>query len=126
MYSQDTFEAMPFSPVPEIQNSMLSMTVLRLYTLGFLYPMAVEWLSSPDAQAVLSAQQTLTWLGAIDRNGITKKGRQLLELGIDPCMGAMILKGIELQVGKVCFFSSPHCNNDMFLSKFTLYHWNRK
>jgi len=85
-----------FAP-PEIQQADLSDTVLELAAWGVRDPATLAWLDQPPAANWAQARELLQSLEALDGQGmITAHGRGILQLGLTPRLGHMVLRGREL------------------------------
>ncbi len=97
LYSQEEFESMPAFTPPEILRCSLAEVVLRLISLGQEPVEDFPFVDPPDRKALKEALHTLKELGAVktDRSGrlvLTRRGRQMSRLPIDPRLSAVILQ----------------------------------
>eukprot|EP00466_Bigelowiella_natans_P013569 jgi/Bigna1/76189/fgenesh1_pg.39_\ len=86
-------------PVPEIQRTRLTTTVLQLKALGISDIVNFPFLSSPPAALLEDALELLYACNALDRHGrlTTPIGEQLALLPIDPMLGRMLIASGELK-----------------------------
>lgn len=77
----------------EILDADLAPLLLTAYNWGYRDINALTWVTTPPAQAVLQAKNLLLSLGAIDENGITRHGKDLLEFPAHPRIAHMLLYG---------------------------------
>ena len=90
-----------FAP-PEIQQADLSSTVLELAAWGVHDPSTLAWLDQPPAANWAQARELLQALLALDEAGrITAHGKGILQLGLPPRLGHMVLRGRELGWGRL-------------------------
>lgn len=81
---------------PEILDADLAGLALELAAWGAA-PADLAWLDPPPEAGFSAAQQLLTELGALDREGkLTPRGRKLAALPIHPRLGMMLLRSAEL------------------------------
>ncbi|KAL8229499.1 hypothetical protein R6Q57_014399 [Mikania cordata] len=104
IYGESDFQSMPSHQEPEIRRVNLGTAVLRILALGVYKIEEFDFIDAPCNKAIESAIKNLIQLGAIVlENGIhklTKDGRMLVKLGIEPRLGIMILKCFEKQLGR--------------------------
>ncbi|TXF13053.1 ATP-dependent RNA helicase HrpA [Pelomicrobium methylotrophicum] len=92
LYSEEDFAARPPFTDPEILRSSLASVILRMQALNLGEVQAFPFVDPPAPKAIADGYQLLTELGAVDENRrITKLGRELARLPIDPRIGRMIL-----------------------------------
>jgi len=92
---------LPFAP-PEIQQADLSATVLELAAWGVRDPATLAWLDQPPAANWAQARELLQALLALDDKAqITAHGKDILQLGLPPRLGHMVLRGRELGWGRL-------------------------
>ncbi len=85
----------PYDP-PEIDTADLGPLVLSLAHWGSADPGEHAWLDPPSEASLAAARQMLQSLGGLDENGrITKRGRELASLPLDPRAAAMLLFGAK-------------------------------
>jgi ATP-dependent helicase HrpB len=78
---------------PEIQRVDLAQGLLQLASWIEPDPTSFPWFEPPRAQALATAQQLLTRLGAIEENKITPLGKLLSQLPIAPRLARMLWEG---------------------------------
>ncbi|MCX5661330.1 MAG: ATP-dependent RNA helicase HrpA [Planctomycetota bacterium] len=92
LYSQEDFERRPAFTAPEILRTNLANAILTMKALGLGDVEAFPFLDSPNRRAIQDGLDTLTELGALDEKGeLTRTGRELAKLPVDPRIGRMIL-----------------------------------
>ena len=83
--------------IPEIQRSNVSHIILLLKTLGINDPFSFDFMNSPPAETMLRSIKSLIEIGALDElNCITKVGRYMSEIPVDPMLARSIIAGYEL------------------------------
>ncbi|KAK7575545.1 hypothetical protein V9T40_011831 [Parthenolecanium corni] len=80
------------NPVPEIQRVNLGNVVLILKALGINNIINFDFLDPPPHESLVIALEQLYALGALNHHGdLTKLGRRMAELPVDPMMSKMLL-----------------------------------
>ncbi|WP_221585332.1 ATP-dependent RNA helicase HrpA [Microbacterium sp. G2-8] len=98
LYAHDDFAARPEFTDPEILRTSLASVVLQMLALGFGDVQEFPFLTPPDSRGVKAAFDLLTELGAVTlgRGGadprLTKIGRQIARLPIDPRFARMLIE----------------------------------
>ncbi|PSK92981.1 ATP-dependent helicase HrpA [Haloactinopolyspora alba] len=100
LYSEEDFESRPAFTDPEILRTNLAAVILQMTALGLGDVAEFGFLDPPDRRAVADGVNLLVELGALGtdtqaRDGsdrLTRIGRSLAELPIDPRLGRMILE----------------------------------
>lgn len=83
----------PYDP-PEVETSDLAPLMLSLARWGTTDPATLQWLDNPPEASITSARRRLAKLGALDEAGrITKWGRMVAALPMDPVSAAAVLFG---------------------------------
>jgi len=100
--------------LPEIFNVDMAPVVLELAAWGVTAPEKMKWPDLPPAAHWQSAAGLLRDFGALDADGkITAHGRKLVELGLHPRIGHMLLKGKALGWGwTACLTASVLSESD--------------
>jgi ATP-dependent helicase HrpA len=97
LYAEDDFDERPRFTDPEILRTNLAAVILRMAALELGDIEAFPFLDPPDRRQVRDGVRLLQELGAIDAEGkLTRTGRRLAQLQVDPRMGRMILEAGEL------------------------------
>ena len=108
LYSEDDFDTRPEFTDPEILRTNLASVILQMISLGFAQTEAditsFPFLTPPESKAVRDGRVLLGELGATrtDETGrirLTKIGRMLAKLPIDPRLARMVLAGAEAGCG---------------------------
>lgn len=109
LYSEEDFEARPEFTEPEILRTSLASVILQMTSLGLGQVERFPFVEPPDTRAVRAGVQLLEELGALvpgakassGRGGgrgprLTRVGRSLARLPIDPRLARMILEADRL------------------------------
>jgi HrpA-like RNA helicase len=104
LFTEDTFETLPDSSVPEILRTDLSSVVLDVFAMG-LDPLSFNWLDRPNEDDLRAAVMNLVELGALEylrttnSNGaqqeqkfsMTELGRRMSKLPLLPALSKTLL-----------------------------------
>ena len=92
LYSEEDFEARPEFTDPEILRTNLASVILQMASLRLGDLGRFPFVEPPDKRHVQAGEQLLEELHAFDEKGrLTRTGRRLSRLPIDPRLGRMIL-----------------------------------
>ena len=93
LYSEEDFESRPEFTEPEILRTNLASVILQMISLGLGDIAEFPFLQPPDSRGVKDGLELLRELNAIGTDGrITKIGRHLAGLPIDPRLGRMVIE----------------------------------
>ncbi|MBW8872270.1 MAG: ATP-dependent RNA helicase HrpA, partial [Leifsonia sp.] len=96
LYSEEDFAKRPEFTEPEILRTNLAAVILQMISLGLGDIAAFPFLTPPDSRGIKDGLDLLTELGAItvakSGNELTKVGRQLAQLPIDPRFARMVVE----------------------------------
>lgn len=97
LYGEEDYGERPEFTEPEILRTNLASVILQMTALGLGDVAGFPFLDPPDARAIRDGIALLEELGALDlgRPGelrLTRLGRQLAQLPIDPRLGRMVLE----------------------------------
>ena len=93
LYTQDAFDRMDKTTVPEILRVNLAQVVLQLKGMGVHDPRTFDFLTPPSPTALVKAFELLYSLNAIDNDMVlTDYGKQLARLPLDPTFGHLLLQ----------------------------------
>ena len=96
LWSRDEHAHRPVQELPEIKRLDLAEVVLTLKAAGIENLRKFRWLEAPDEISLAHAEELLTDLGALDKNGsITAVGRKMLAFPIHPRYSRMLLAAQE-------------------------------
>ncbi|SBS70049.1 ATP-dependent RNA helicase HrpA [uncultured Microbacterium sp.] len=101
LYSEEDFTARPEFTEPEILRTSLASVILQMLALGFGDISEFPFLTPPDSRGVKAALELLTELQAITGGStpkLTKTGREIARLPIDPRFARMLLEARRLHV----------------------------
>ena len=94
LFDEDDFEARPEFTDPEVRRTNLASVLLTMADLRLGDIADFPFIDPPERRAVNDGIRLLQQLGAMRDNGrITKLGRQLARLPLDPRIGRMLLAG---------------------------------
>ncbi len=98
LYSQEDFEGRPEFTDPEILRTNLASVILQMASLGLGDMARFPFVEPPDRRNVQAGRQLLEELGALAAQDgrLTKVGRRLARLPIDPRLARMILEAERL------------------------------
>ncbi|EKE37673.1 helicase, putative [Entamoeba nuttalli P19] len=93
LFTENTFKYdLLESPIPEIQRTNLSNTVLELKAIGINDINKIELIDKPNEERILNSMYELWILGALDEIGnITELGREMVELPLEPSLSKMLI-----------------------------------
>ncbi|THH04368.1 hypothetical protein EW145_g5571 [Phellinidium pouzarii] len=85
------------NPIPEIQRSNLSHTILMLKAMGVNDLLNFDFMDPPPAQTLLTALEQLYALSALDDEGLlTRLGRKMADFPMEPPQAKMLIASVEL------------------------------
>ena len=97
LFDEDDFKERPAFTEPEILRSSLAGVILRMSSLGLDDIEAFPFLDPPSSKAIADGYALLLELGAMDElRQLTRLGRQLARLPVDPRVARMLLAGHQL------------------------------
>ena len=92
VYSQEDYENREEFTTPEIRRTNLASVILQAKVLGLGNVEKIPFLDPPRPDSIRDGYKTLFELGAVDgRRELTKIGKRLAELPVDPRIARMIL-----------------------------------
>ncbi|MCD6422044.1 ATP-dependent RNA helicase, partial [bacterium] len=110
LFSEEDFNSRPEHTLPEIQRSDLSHVVLAMLKMGLGLEdiRQFEFIDPPEPKALEEAIKTLTFLGAIEKEGkLTPEGELMAELPLEPKLARMIIEAEKHHcVEEVCTIAS--------------------
>jgi ATP-dependent helicase HrpA len=93
LYSEEQFESRREFTEPEIQRTNLASVILQMKLLRFGDIASFPFIDPPDARLVRDGYRLLEEIGAVDgERQVTRIGRQLARLPVDPRIGRMLLE----------------------------------
>src|SRR5690349_12244012 len=96
LYSEEDFDGRPEFTDPEILRTNLASVILQMTSLGLGDIARFPFVEPPDKRNVSAGVQLLEELGALGGARLTRTGRRLARLPIDPRLGRMILEAERL------------------------------
>ncbi|WP_204836026.1 ATP-dependent RNA helicase HrpA [Nocardioides nitrophenolicus] len=100
LYAEEDFESRPEFTDPEILRTNLASVILQMTSLGLGDIERFPFVEPPDRRNIQAGTQLLEELGAVATSGrqgeLTKVGRRLARLPIDPRLGRMLLEAERL------------------------------
>jgi ATP-dependent helicase HrpA len=96
LYDEEDFNARPQYTEPELLRSSLADVILKMAALKLGRAEDFSFIDAPAPRAIADGYQLLTELGAMDESGaLTKIGRSLSQLPLDPRVGRIVLMSYE-------------------------------
>lgn len=99
LYSMDDYASMRDDSVPEILRITLSFAVMKLYEFEIDDIHSFEFVDAPDKKALDDAVVNLKFLGAIKDGKLSKLGRKMALLPLEPNLSKVLLDAIDAGVG---------------------------
>ena len=97
LYDEADLDTRPAYPEPEVRRSDLAAVLLRMLSLGMHDVERFPFIDPPDRRHVNDGLRLLRELGALDADDeLTKVGRRLARLPLDPRIGRMLLEADSL------------------------------
>ncbi|HEX2308735.1 MAG TPA: ATP-dependent RNA helicase HrpA [Jatrophihabitantaceae bacterium] len=93
LYSEADFASRPEFTQPEILRTNLASVILQMAALRLGDVADFPFLDPPDRRQITDGRTVLTELGALDGDRLTRVGRQLAQLPVDPRLARMIVAG---------------------------------
>ncbi|HEX7353826.1 MAG TPA: ATP-dependent RNA helicase HrpA [Mycobacteriales bacterium] len=92
LYDEDDFASRPEFTDPEIVRTNLASVLLQMAALGLGEVGDFPFVDAPDPRAVRDGRQLLEELGALDGGRLTRVGRHLARLPLDPRLARMVVE----------------------------------
>ncbi|XP_031228456.1 probable ATP-dependent RNA helicase DHX35 isoform X1 [Mastomys coucha] len=94
LYTEDAFDQLPQSTIPEMQRSNLAPVILQLKALGIDNVLRFHFMSPPPAQSMVQALELLYALGGLDKDcRLTEPlGMRIAEFPLNPMFAKMLLE----------------------------------
>ncbi|MGZ5414494.1 MAG: ATP-dependent RNA helicase HrpA [Aeromicrobium sp.] len=96
LYAEDDFDSRPEFTDPEILRTNLASVLLQMASLDLGDIRKFPFLDPPDSRAIADGTTLLRELGALRGNQLSKLGRTLSALPVDPRLGRMLLAADRL------------------------------
>jgi ATP-dependent helicase HrpA len=97
LYSEEDFASRPEFTDPEILRTNLASVILQMASLGLGDLARFPFVEPPDRRNVSAGRQLLEELGALGADGgLTRNGRRLARMPVDPRLGRMVLEAERL------------------------------
>ena len=95
LYSEDDFNLRAEFTDPEIQRTNLAAVILQMENMQLGHVEDFPFVEPPDSRLITDGYKLLFELGAINKqNKITKTGKQLARLPIDPKLGRILIEAV--------------------------------
>ncbi len=92
LYAEEDFQSRPEFTDPEILRTNLASVILQMTSLGLGDMAGFPFVEPPDRRNVTAGVQLLDELGALDDGRLTRVGKRLARLPIDPRLARMVLE----------------------------------
>jgi len=97
LYSEENYHTRPEYTQPEIQRSNLAEVILQMISLNLGNPRNFPFIDPPSVNSVRDGHKVLLELGAITTdNTLTRRGRIMAGLPLDPSISRIIIEAAEL------------------------------
>ena len=96
LYSLADFEGRPQYTDPELQRTNLASVVLQMRAFRLGRTEDFPFIDPPDPRVVKDAERSLTELGALDGERLTRVGRTMARLPVDPRLARMLVAAHRL------------------------------
>ncbi|CAF1614124.1 unnamed protein product [Adineta ricciae] len=101
MYTEEEFEQLPSTPIPELLRCNLATAALQILAMGITNISAFDFLSKPDEKSITAALRELTYLRAIQASTdntyeLTNDGRKMACFPLDPKLSRCLLAASDL------------------------------
>lgn len=98
LFTEDAWNQLEETTVPEILRVNLGQVVLQLKGMGVKDPTEFEFVTSPQKESLVGAAKLLYALRALDdKMELTPYGRKLAKLPLDPVFGHLLLQSAEYE-----------------------------
>jgi ATP-dependent RNA helicase DHX8/PRP22 len=85
------------NPIPEIQRTNLSHTILMLKAMGINDLLNFDFMDPPPQQTMITALEQLYALSALDDEGLlTRLGRKMADFPMEPPLAKMLIASVDL------------------------------
>lgn len=98
LYSEQDFAKRPEYTEPEILRTNLAAVILQMISLGLGDIANFPFLQPPDSRGIKDGLDLLKELGAVEGTEITRIGKQLTQLPIDPRLARMVIESKQHSV----------------------------
>ncbi|HQG70101.1 MAG TPA: ATP-dependent RNA helicase HrpA, partial [Rhodoglobus sp.] len=92
LYSEEDFARRPEFTEPEILRTNLAAVILQMISLGLGDIASFPFLQPPDSRGIKDGLDLLKELGAVEEMRITRIGKQLTQLPLDPRLARMVIE----------------------------------
>ena len=96
LYSEEDFEAREAYTAPEVLRTNLASVILRMAALELGEPERFPFLDPPDTRLINDGVRLLEELEAMSERRVTRLGRQIAAVPVDPRLGRMLLAASRL------------------------------
>ena len=109
LYTEGDYKRMEKNALPEILRVQVSQALLKLMEYG-VNPLHFDYVQSPSAESMQSSIIELDHLGAIHDFSLTETGKLIAKLPVEPKLGILIKKGIEMDIAMEAVVVASSCN----------------
>lgn len=104
LYTENAYrnEMLP-NPIPDIQRTNLSSTILTLKAMGINDLIHFGFMDPPPMPTLITALEQLYALGALDDEGLlTRVGRKMADFPLDPSLAKMLIQSVDYGCSEEC------------------------
>eukprot|EP01129_Flabellula_baltica_P016049 TRINITY_DN8387_c0_g1_i1.p1 TRINITY_DN8387_c0_g1~~TRINITY_DN8387_c0_g1_i1.p1 ORF type:complete len:668 (-),score=121.64 TRINITY_DN8387_c0_g1_i1:32-2035(-) len=120
VYTEQTFNSLNITPIPEIKRANLALTILNLKKVGIDNIRDFQFLERPPISAIKRAFRQLLFLGAMDSNTeLTELGDKMSLLPLDPAYSKVLILSKEYRcTNEIMIILSMIATENIFLEIF--------
>lgn len=102
LYTENEYESLPASTIPELLRSNLASVILQLLAIGIKSPHTFDFIDKPDESNIKAAVQELELLGAVKLTNdndyeLSQIGRKMSQFPLDPKYAKCILSAEQYE-----------------------------
>ena len=97
LYASEDFDGRPQYTDPELQRTNLASVVLQMRAFRLGKTQDFPFIDPPDPRVVRDAERSLNELGALDGERLTRVGRTMAQLPVDPRLARMLIAANRLR-----------------------------
>ncbi|PWK49215.1 ATP-dependent RNA helicase HrpA [Pleionea mediterranea] len=113
LYSEDDYDSRSAFTLPEIKRTNLASVILQMKSMGIDQPETFPFIENAEEKHWRDGMNMLFELGALDNDfKLTKIGRQIARLPVDPKLAVMLCSGTEFALKEMLVIASLYSVRD--------------